>query len=722
MKKIFVGLALILIAAGVSSTLRAAPQVWKQMYGVNLSGGESKPQGRSLPGVYSTDYIYPSQAELDYYKAKGITFIRLPFLWERVQHTLNGTLDSAELARLNTVVGYAAANGMKVLLDLHNYNAYTISGTSYKVGTTQVPVSALQNVWGQLAAHFNASTTVYGYDIMNEPSISVLADWQSEAQSVVDTIRQNDTNHFIFIEGLNSSGAQSWTTYNSALNITDPANMIVYSPHSYWGGNHSDKFGADEQGSSDIGPSQVQGFVTWLAGRPGAHGHIGEFGVPNNSNNYLPSWQAALDGFLSYAGANNLCTTYWAGGLRWGTYSLSCEPTSNFTVDSMQMAVLQKYNNNGGLPPVPYGWQNQDIGSVAAAGSSSCSDGTFTIKGSGANIIGSADAFQFAYTQATGDCTIVARIVSQSNSNANAKSGVMIREMTAAGSSFVMMFAEPTGSSTLLNHYRTTTNGGAASNGSTIQALPYWISVRRVGNTFGTYRSPDGITWTQVGASVTSTMASTVCVGLGVCSHSDGVLCTTVFDNVRVTQGSLPAGWDSQDVGTVIAPGSSNASGGTYTISGSGANIATTADGFQYASKPVSGNCTVTARILSQSNPNQYARSGVMIRETKDAGGTYEMMCVQPGGHFFEQHRSTTNANGSASASVTQTLPYWIRSVRSGNSFSSYYSPNGTTWTQVGTTQTIAMATSVYAGLAVNSHADGELGTTTFDNVTITTP
>jgi len=59
-------------------------------FGVNLACGEFG----STPGVYNTDYTYPRVAELDYYKSKGLTLIRMPFKWERVQHDVAGSLDT----------------------------------------------------------------------------------------------------------------------------------------------------------------------------------------------------------------------------------------------------------------------------------------------------------------------------------------------------------------------------------------------------------------------------------------------------------------------------------------------------------------------------------------------------------------------------------------------------------------------------------------------------
>jgi hypothetical protein len=65
------------------------------------------------------------------------------------------------------------------------------------------------------------------------------------------------------------------------------------------------------------------------------------------------------------------------------------------------------------------------------------------------------------------------------------------------------------------------------------------------------------------------------------------------------------------------------------------------------------------------------------------------------------------------------TAPKWIRVTRAGNVFTSYTSDNGTTWTQLGTPKTIAMASTIYAGMAVTSHANGTLTTGVFSDVIV---
>lgn len=131
--------------------------------GVNLAGAEFQVSTwgvGNVPGVYGQDYTYPTSAEVDYYVGKGVNVFRLPFAWERLQPTLNGTLDATELGRINTFVTYATGQGASVILDPHNYARYSSQPNTYSnnVLGTNVPETAFANLWSQLASEYNSNS------------------------------------------------------------------------------------------------------------------------------------------------------------------------------------------------------------------------------------------------------------------------------------------------------------------------------------------------------------------------------------------------------------------------------------------------------------------------------------------------------------------------------------------------------------------------------------
>jgi hypothetical protein len=172
------------------------------------------------------------------------------------------------------------------------------------------------------------------------------------------------------------------------------------------------------------------------------------------------------------------------------------------------------------------------------------------------------------------------------------------------------------------------------------------------------------------------------------------------------------------DIGNVGVAGSAAYSSGTYTINGSGADVWDANDSFNYDYKPLTGDATVTARVASQQDTAAWAKAGVMIRETTAANSTFVFMFVTPSQGVSLQYRASTGGSAAQQAEVFGlTAPYWVRLVRAGNTFTGYVSADGVSWTQVGSVS-VTMPSSVMEGLAVTSHNNSQLNTSTFDNVT----
>lgn len=308
-------------------------------YGVNLSCAEFG--SSNIPGVYGKDYTYPSPNSFNYYKNNGLTLIRLPFLWERLQPALNGAIDASELGRIDTVVAGARTRGMKVILDPHNYARRSVSGVGYVIGTSQVPVSAFADFWKKVADHFKNETALWAYGLMNEPHDVGAYSWFASAQAAIDSIRTVDMTHAILVPGNDWCSGDRWPISSDTMkNIRDPANNVVFEAHQYFDSDASGTYAQtyDASGATPtIGVNRIKHFVDWCAQNK-KRGFVGEYGIPGND----ARWNAVLDNFLSYLNSNAIGGTYWAGGPWWGSYALSVEPANN--TDKPQMAILKKYS------------------------------------------------------------------------------------------------------------------------------------------------------------------------------------------------------------------------------------------------------------------------------------------------------------------------------------------------------------------------------------------
>ncbi len=302
------------------------------MIGINLSGAEFG----NIGGKYGFSYIYPSSNDLKFYVDRGVELVRLPVKWERLQPTANGELDQAELGRLKAFLDTATAQGVKVIVDVHNFGKYY----GDKIGSSEVSNSQFADFWEKLAGEIGGIKSVYGYDLMNEPNnMGSLSVWPAAAQAAVDAIRTVDMETKIYVEGNSYAGAINWSKNNALLDIKDPAGKIVYEAHIYFdrwsSGTYSESY--DAQGAkADMGAKAIQDFVGWLAAR-GAEGFIGEFAVPDND----PRWLTVLDNFLGAMDDAGLDGTYWGAGPWWGNYPLALRNADG--TESAQLDVLEKY-------------------------------------------------------------------------------------------------------------------------------------------------------------------------------------------------------------------------------------------------------------------------------------------------------------------------------------------------------------------------------------------
>jgi hypothetical protein len=201
---------------------------------------------------------------------------------------------------------------------------------------------------------------------------------------------------------------------------------------------------------------------------------------------------------------------------------------------------------------------------------------------------------------------------------------------------------------------------------------------------------------------------------------------TTVTKDVTVGVGTpLTNG----TVGTTTAVGSvTEDADGTITITGAGSGLSSTgtSDGFHFVATPLTGDFDISVQVVSVTNPgaSTSCRVGIMARASSAAGAPYAMSLHRSNGQHGFQARLTASADPYDNTSSTQyTFPRWIRLVRTGDSFSAYYSDDGTAWTQRGATQTIpAMGPAPLVGLAVTSAVQATASTAVFDKMSLALP
>lgn len=323
-----------------------------KIYGINMSGAEFSPH--TLPGKAGVDFEYPiDKAKFESFAAHGLTFIRVPILWERVQPKLESGLNPEALLSITYLLDTAAAAHVQIILDLHNYGRY------YDKPLEATDANALAHFWVTLVTALGNKPALYGIELMNEPHDLPGGElgWVKIIQQTVNTIRQYNNKITILIPGYSWQSARFWQDNNKSLIITDPADKLLYSAHQYFDSNFTGTYEHPTKGDAGYGSELLSPFITWLAAN-NLKGIITEYGAPAND-------------FVAIAMMRNMLTAvdksdvlvgaiYWAAGPRWGDYPLSVEPDSNGKFPE-QMNTLQDFPTRANPVSLPNGLKRGDF-------------------------------------------------------------------------------------------------------------------------------------------------------------------------------------------------------------------------------------------------------------------------------------------------------------------------------------------------------------------------
>lgn len=189
-----------------------------------------------------------------------------------------------------------------------------------------------------------------------------------------------------------------------------------------------------------------------------------------------------------------------------------------------------------------------DIGNPAIAGSTKITDKKLILTAGGADIWNKRDEFRFAYIQQSGDFDLVSKIESLTDPHLYTKAGLMVREELTEDSRHIYFMVFPN------NKPRNKNNGGyeyqyrmekggeskaiypAKSEGTPEFPVNYpetWIRLKRVGNEFTGFYSPDGKTWKPF-ASFTLELPAKVYLGPAVTSHNTKASAEAVFSGISL--------------------------------------------------------------------------------------------------------------------------------------------------------------------------------------------
>jgi hypothetical protein len=373
-------------------------------------------------------------------------------------------------------------------------------------------------------------------------------------------------------------------------------------------------------------------------------------------------------------------------------------------------------------------WQFTDVGVVGTPGNAQQQSpfSGMTVSGAGSDIWSTADSFAFVY-QPLRDGGVFAGLSSESNTNAFAKAGVMIRQTLDPGSPEVILDIKPDGgiefmTRTSLGGATTFIAAGSAAvtpDGTGVK-MNVVLQLARLGSTVSAAYCDLATSSACVQIGQTSFPEGPALAGLAVTSHDPSVLNQAKFDTPPAVL-SVQFPWATSDVGDAGTAGFATYEDatGSFFVSGAGADIWGTADAFHQVTQPFSGDSQLTARVVSEQNTSAFAKAGLTIGDlSPDAARV--ILDVKPDGGIEFMARSAAGASMTFVAGSSASFPVWLRLTRAGNQFTGEISPDGTAWTTVGSVS-VTMPDKTAGGFAVTSHDSAALNAAVFHNVGVTT-
>ncbi|WP_030683486.1 alginate lyase family protein [Streptomyces cellulosae] len=199
-----------------------------------------------------------------------------------------------------------------------------------------------------------------------------------------------------------------------------------------------------------------------------------------------------------------------------------------------------------------------------------------------------------------------------------------------------------------------------------------------------------------------------------------------------------PAPWTYGDLGDVIlddraygtlgvvavrTPGSTAHQDGTFVVRGAGTDLTVNSQGMtgQFARQPVTGDCTVTARLVSRTGATA-DRVGLLMAKSLSPFDQAAGVIVTGGTTAQLMLRPSVAGASAFSGTTTVPLPLLLRLKRTGTAFTAAVSlDDGATWTSLASGQIPGFGDAAYhVGLVVCSRNPLALATTEFDEVSIT--
>lgn len=164
--------------------------------------------------------------------ASKFSNVRVPVRWSNhAEPTADATLDDFFARRVDTVIDSFLANGMYVVLNMHNYSQLfgdAVQPHEFAVDPDVVEARFL-NMWRQIALRYKDRSPKLIFELLNEPHSKLNGDpWNKLLVKALKVVRESNPNRLVMI------GPSDWNAARDLSKLQLPADRnLIVTVHNY---------------------------------------------------------------------------------------------------------------------------------------------------------------------------------------------------------------------------------------------------------------------------------------------------------------------------------------------------------------------------------------------------------------------------------------------------------------------------------------------------------
>lgn len=271
------------------------------------------PRGVNVPGNYDYPFKYTS-ADLDLIASFGFNFIRLGISWKHMEPK-EGTYDMAHVDQYRNFIREAGERGIYAMIEVHQVNWCMKGGDVPEWMCEEIPPlwddlgtilkeadrfwkseelrAKLIRFWIFLARNFNDLDSLFGYDILNEPTSSygiLFGEFEKCClfpfyRNVISAIREVDSRRPIALEpNVLSTALRDYTE-------PFPYDNLLFSPHPYFPHTYGGQGLIILAKETPVDIREKYGRYVQEAKVMGVPVLVGEYGGPEeDKHDFVPAW------------------------------------------------------------------------------------------------------------------------------------------------------------------------------------------------------------------------------------------------------------------------------------------------------------------------------------------------------------------------------------------------------------------------------------------------